>query len=95
MASRFIEVGRYEQEDPIYVRKVTESQISSAVDMADCDDPGVMRKWFYVSDGGEFQEVTIGEQERINNDIECPFRYAASPIMAGGVEVGTVTHTDH
>jgi hypothetical protein len=50
IASRFLEIGRFEEDSEIYVHKKTESQISS--DVADCIDPGVMRKWFYVDDNG-------------------------------------------
>lgn len=94
--SRFIEISRFEQDGEICVRKKTESQISSDVDMADCIDPGVMRKWFYVADDGELQPVTIGPQERWHgNAIEQPFHFAGGAILAGGKVVGQVVYTDH
>lgn len=95
ISSRFLEVGRFEADSEIYVHKKTEQQISSDVDMADCIDPGVMRKWFYVDDDGDIQPVTIGKQERFNSGEECPFRFATSSIAAGGKEVGEVVYTDH
>lgn len=95
VSSRFIEIGRFEEDSEIYVHKKTESQISTDVDMADCYDGGVMRKWFYIDDAGEIQPVTIGHQERINRDEEMPFRYATSDILANGECVGQVVHTDH
>jgi hypothetical protein len=95
VSSRFIEISRFEPDSEICVRKITEEQISRATDMADCDDPGVMRQWLYVDDDGTLHPVTIGNQERINRDEDCPFRYAASDIVANGKCVGTVTYTDH
>jgi hypothetical protein len=94
-SSRFIEISRFEPDSEICVRQITEQQISRAVDMEDCEDPGVMRKWLYVDDDGELQPVTIGRQKRINRDEEMPFHFAASAIVAGGKCVGDVVYTDH
>ena len=94
-ASRFIEISRFELDSEICVRKITEDQISRAVDMADCDLDYVMRNWLYVADDGTLQPVTIGKQERINTSEEMPIRYAASAIVAGGKCVGEVVYTDH
>lgn len=97
MDSRFLEISRFESDSPVCMRKITEEQISSAVDMADCDVELVMRKWLYVDDAGELQPVTIGRQQRYApaGAIEQPFRYAESAIVAGGRQVGSVTYTDH
>src|ERR1700761_2910140 len=72
-SSRFFEISRFESDSEICLRQVTEEQISRSVDMADCEPDFVMRKRFYVDDAGEIQPVTIGRQERVNNDEECPF----------------------
>lgn len=94
-ASRFFEISRFEVDSEVCLRKVTEQHISRAVDMADCEDPGVMRKWLYVDDAGEIRPVTIGRQERFSNGVEQPFHFAASAIVAGGRQVGEVSYTDH
>lgn len=93
--SRIIEISRFEPDSEICVRKITVEQISRKVDMADCEDPGVLRKWLYVDDAGELQPVSIGRQESINRDEDAPFYYASSAIMAGDVYLGDVVHTDH
>ena len=95
ISSRFIEISQFESDSPICMRKITEEEISNEVDMADCIDAGLLRKWLYVNDAGELQPVTIGSLERINADEECPFRFAASAIVAGGKCVGEVIYTDH
>src|ERR1700719_33196 len=69
-SSRFFEISRFEPDSEICLRQKTEESISRDVDMADCIDPGVLRKWFYVDDNGDIQPVTIGKQERINRDDE-------------------------
>lgn len=94
-SSRFIEISRFEPDSEICLRQITEDQISRAVDMADCEDPGILRKWLYLDDDGELKPVIIGQQERINRDEEAPFRFAASAIVAGGKCVGNVIYTDH
>ncbi len=94
-SSRFFEISRFEPDSEICLRQKTEESISRDIDMADCIDPGVLRKWFYVDDNGDIQPVTIGAQERINRDEEAPFRFAASAIVAGGKCVGEVVYTDH
>lgn len=93
--SRFIQISKFESDSEICLRKITETQISRAVDMADCEDPGIMRKWLYVDDSGSLQLVTIGSPGRINQDEDMPFYYASSSIMANGECVGSVTYTDH
>jgi hypothetical protein len=93
--SRFVEISRFEADSEICVRKVTEEQISKAVDLADCGIDYVLLNRFYVDDQGTLQPVTIGRQERINTDQEAPFHFAASSIVAGGKVVGEVVFTDH
>lgn len=94
-ASRFIEISRFEPDSEVCIRKITEKQISSAVNMADCEDPGVLRTWLYVDDAGALQPVTIGKQERFSDGVEQLFHYASSDIVAGGKTVGQVVYTDH
>jgi hypothetical protein len=93
--SRFFEVSRFESDSEVCLRQITESSISSAVDMADCQPDFVMRKWFYVDDAGEIHPVKIGRQERFSNGVEQPFYFAASAIVANGQQVGEVVYTDH
>jgi len=95
VTSRFVEISRFEPDSEICIRKITEQEISRAVDMADCDDPGVMRKWLYVDDVGDLQPVTIGRREPMNTSEEAPLYYASSAIVAAGKCVGEITHTDH
>ncbi len=93
--SRFIEVSRFEDDSPLCVFKVTEDRISRDVDMTDCGLDYVLRKWLHCDDAGELHAVTIGSQERFSTDVEQPFRYAASAMLANGKVVGQVTYTDH
>lgn len=94
-SSRFLEVSRFEPDSEVCLRQITEESISRAVDMADCESDFTMRKWFYVDDSGDIQPVTIGRQERFSNDLEQPFHFASSAIVAGGKQVGEVVYTDH
>lgn len=91
--SRFIETGICDGKP--YVKKVTESNISNAVDMSDCEDDEFSRSWFYLGDGGVLHPVTIGKQQRFDTDEENPFYFAGSAIVANGKQVGEVVYTDH
>lgn len=95
LSSRFFEVSRFESDSEICLRQITESSISTAVDMADCEPDFVMRKWFYVDDNGDIHPVTVGRQERFSNGVEQPFHFAASSLIANGQCVGEVVYTDH
>lgn len=92
--SRFIETGKDADGKP-FIRKITERQISQAVDMADCyDEDNQESNLFYLGDDLVLHEVTIGPQCRFDNS-EDSFEFAASDIIANGQVVGSVTYTDH
>lgn len=92
--SRFIETGVCDGKP--YIRKVTEHQISRAIDMSDIDDD-FAKSWFYVGDDGVLHPVTVGRQERFDdaNGQIYNFEYAASDLIANGEVIGNVTYTDH
>lgn len=72
----------------------TERSISSAYDLADCND-GPFPVFLYCDEDGELYPVTVGKGERINTDEEFPVNYSASDMVANGKVVGTVMYTDH
>ena len=71
------------------------TRVSAMHDMADADGMEGVRAVYAADQDGSLTEITVGRSRKINTDEELPFRYAASPIMAGTRQVGTVTHTDH
>lgn len=74
------------------MRVVDEAAVSDRIDMDDCyNEPFQV---FALLDG-KLYEVKYRRQHRINTDEEMPFHYAASDLVANGVVVGQVTHTDH
>lgn len=90
--SRFFEV-RVLDDGTKKLWPTTGDRISRAYDLQDCE-PDVP-EFRYCDDDGQLYPVTIGRQERINTDEECPFVFAASDIVANGKVVGHVMHTDH
>ena len=76
----------------------TEQRISSAYDMADCDNEP-LPQFLYCDDDGELYPVVIGKQSRHAPDPdgpdETPFHYASSDMVANGKIVGHVQYTDH
>lgn len=72
----------------------TEGYISRCVDTQDLDNEP-LPEFLYNDDDGLLYPVTIGRQDRINSDEECPFVYAASDMVANGKVVGHVMYTDH
>ena len=92
--SRFLVVGIDPDGNP-YTDKITESEISDNIDMSDCYDLGYKTEYYYVDQTGTLHIVEIGTQQAINAEEEIPFRFAASSMIANGVQVGTVVYTDH
>lgn len=76
----------------------TEQRVSSAYDLADCDNEPISQ-FLYCDDDGELYPVTVGKQSRLSGDPdgpdEIPFNYAAADMVANGKVVGTVSYTDH
>jgi len=72
----------------------TEGYISRCYDLQDLDNEP-LPEFLYNDDDGKLYPVTVGRQDRINTDEECPFVYAASDIVANGKVVGHVVYTDH
>lgn len=98
--SRFIAISEYEGRK--ILRKVTEAQISNAIDMADCyeDDS----QYFYLDDDGKLYPVTFGGVDRHVSPGELDEFYAENPTIifsqsgamrANGKTVGYVSYTDH
>ena len=69
--------------------------VSEMHDLADVDGMEGVRAVYAADQHGDLVKITIGESREINTDEELPFRYAASPIMAGARQVGAVIFTDH
>jgi hypothetical protein len=100
--SRFIEITEGMDGADKILRKVTEEQISHAVDMADCyGEPG---KYMYLDDDGKLYPVTFGRVDRPVTFGELDEFYAENPtiihsqsgaIVANGKVVGHVSYTDH
>jgi hypothetical protein len=67
--------------------------VSRAYDLQDCDED--VPEFFYCDEDGQLYPVTVGQQSRCNTDVEAPFLYAASDIVANGKVVGQVIYTDH
>jgi hypothetical protein len=84
------------------VRKVTEDQISRAIDMADCYDDN--SQYLYLDDDGKFYPVSFGGVSRHVSAGELDEFYAENPtiifsqsgaMVANGKTVGYVSYTDH
>jgi hypothetical protein len=98
--SRFIAISHHEG-TPL-LRKVTEDQISNAIDMADCyeDDS----QYFYLDDDGKLYPVSFNGPSRHVSEGELDEFYAENPtiifsqpgaMVANGKTVGHVMYTDH
>lgn len=74
--------------------RVTESDVSSHYDLADCHDDDTS-KFFWLADDGQMHEVKTGKMERFDNDEEYAFHFAGADLIAAGQVVGSVTYTDH
>ena len=73
------------------LRKVPESYVSSAYDLADCNDEHLE---FLYDEDGTLYPVTVGEmsrQEMGEHDIV----YGSANLIANGKVVGAVIYTDH
>lgn len=70
-----------------------ENQVSAYIDLADCHDGDSRLQ--YLTERGDLVPVTLGSRERVQGGEEHPFVFAYSPLVAEGVLVGQVAHTDH
>lgn len=89
-SSRFLMVT-HDDEGGVQLRQATEKMISESVDMADCYDDKA--EFYYMNDAGQIVPLTFGKMDRAD-DPEA-FHYGYTPMMAGDLVVGHVTHTDH
>lgn len=73
---------------------ISEQKASEQFDMQDLYEEEVpdIR---YLDDDGNFYPVSVGEEQEIIADDDCPFIRATAPMLANGKEVGTVLYTDH
>lgn len=78
-----------------FVWMVGEKEVSHRYDMADMDSmEGIIGIWTWM--GNDFYRVQHGREfERINTEDENPFYYGRTPLIAKGIVVGYITHTDH
>lgn len=72
----------------------TQEHVSRCYDLQDLDAEPIPA-FLYCDDDGNLYPVTVGRQERISSDEECPVIFATADMMANGKVVGCVQYSDH
>jgi hypothetical protein len=77
------------------VTLMTEREVSTMLDMADCDAADGLVELLAVGKDGKLHVVTSGPTERVDTETPAPY-YASAPLTTDdGLVVGRVHYTDH